>query len=111
MVHHHNFNALLALLEGAKRQKLKIDGWLGLTIFNNRVGDLFFSLTARFNPIKRRFTILSCFLTSRTLGKGDEIIRLEGKGLNVVSKEKKLVNYLQLGDIINIETRKIFDSS
>jgi len=48
MVHHHNFNALLALLEGAKRQKLKIDGWLGLTIFNNRVGDLFFSLTARF---------------------------------------------------------------
>jgi len=61
MVHHHNFNALLALLEGAKRQKLKIDGWLGLTIFNNRVGDLFFSLTARFNPIKRRFTILSCF--------------------------------------------------
>ena len=23
MVHHHNFNALLALLEGAKRQKLK----------------------------------------------------------------------------------------
>jgi len=50
MVHHHNFNALLALLEGAKRQKLKIDGWLGITIFNNRVGDLFFSLTARFNP-------------------------------------------------------------